>query len=93
MIACPLGSVPTGAGPCAGCRSVKRTVTRAPGTGLPDWFFTSTPMAAGPSHGLAVWASAAPLIEANSAAASSAEASAGAVACRITCPPAGASVV
>ncbi|HXT21304.1 MAG TPA: hypothetical protein VN811_04060 [Thermoanaerobaculia bacterium] len=53
-IACPLGSVPTGGGPAAGCRSVKRTVTRAPGTGLPAWFLTSTAIAAGPSHGLAV---------------------------------------
>jgi len=29
-------------------------VTRAPGTGLPDWFFTSTPIAAGPSQAFAV---------------------------------------
>jgi hypothetical protein len=36
-----------------GWTSVYRSVTRAPGTGLPDWFFTSTAMAAGPSQAFA----------------------------------------
>ncbi|HEV8238998.1 MAG TPA: hypothetical protein VGS57_06490 [Thermoanaerobaculia bacterium] len=53
ITACPLGSVPTGGGPMGGWTSVYRSVTRAPGTGLPDWFFTSTAMAAGPSQAFA----------------------------------------